>query len=146
MKKEYWIGLIIVLILGAGYLFSHRSPAPTSPGAVAAQINNDIVMTKTDTAKGNFLTDPSGMTVYIFDKDTANVSNCYTTCAKAWPPYLQKTASASTMPADFSTTKRTDGTMQYTYKGRPLYYYEKDKKAGDIIGDGVGDVWHLVKP
>ena len=145
MKKEYLV-VLVLLVLGAGYLFWRRSPAPAPAAVVVAQINNDIVKTKTDSVKGNFLTDSRGMALYIFDKDTANVSNCYTTCVKAWPPYLQKTVAASTLPADFGTTKRTDGTMQYTYKGRPLYYYASDSKPGDITGDGVGGVWHLVKP
>ncbi len=45
-----------------------------------------------------------------------------------------------------TVVKRTDGTLIYAYKGMPIYYYEKDQKAGDITGDGVGGVWHLVKP
>jgi predicted lipoprotein with Yx(FWY)xxD motif len=28
----------------------------------------------------------------------------------------------------------------------PLYYYAKDKKAGDIAGQGVGDAWYLADP
>ena len=28
----------------------------------------------------------------------------------------------------------------------PLYYWVKDKKAGDITGDGVGGNWELAKP
>ncbi len=145
MKKQYWVVLAIVLVL-VGFLYLRRSKAPVPSGALTAQINNDIVLTKSDKAKGNFLTGPKGMTLYFFDKDTANVSNCYTDCATVWPAYLQETAATSTLPADFSTAKRTDGTTQYTYKGRPLYYYEKDSQPGDINGDGVGEIWHLVKP
>lgn len=31
-------------------------------------------------------------------------------------------------------------------KNLPLYYYALDQKAGDLNGDGVGGIWHLVKP
>jgi predicted lipoprotein with Yx(FWY)xxD motif len=33
-----------------------------------------------------------------------------------------------------------------TYKGLPLYFYEDDADSGDVNGDNVGGVWHVVKP
>ncbi len=33
----------------------------------------------------------------------------------------------------------------WAYDGKPLYTYAKDKKAGDMKGDGVGSVWHAAK-
>jgi predicted lipoprotein with Yx(FWY)xxD motif len=44
----------------------------------------------------------------------------------------------------FGTTTRTDGTVQVTYNGWPLYYYEKDKAPGDVTGQDVGGVWYVV--
>jgi predicted lipoprotein with Yx(FWY)xxD motif len=29
---------------------------------------------------------------------------------------------------------------------RPLYNWKNDQKPGDITGDGVGGVWHIVQP
>jgi predicted lipoprotein with Yx(FWY)xxD motif len=46
----------------------------------------------------------------------------------------------------FGTITRTDGTTQVTYNGWPLYYFDKDKQAGDITGEGVGSVWYLISP
>jgi predicted lipoprotein with Yx(FWY)xxD motif len=40
---------------------------------------------------------------------------------------------------------RADGTKQTTYKGWPLYYFVKDKAAGDVLGEGVGGVWFVAK-
>jgi predicted lipoprotein with Yx(FWY)xxD motif len=28
----------------------------------------------------------------------------------------------------------------------PVYYFAKDTKAGDILGQGVDDAWYLVSP
>jgi predicted lipoprotein with Yx(FWY)xxD motif len=42
------------------------------------------------------------------------------------------------------TTDRTDGTVQVTYNGWPLYYYEEDKAPGDVVGQDVGGVWFVV--
>jgi predicted lipoprotein with Yx(FWY)xxD motif len=47
-------------------------------------------------------------------------------------------------PAKLGTTNRTDGTVQVTYGGWPLYYYVKDLKAGEVTGQNVGEVWFVL--
>lgn len=87
------------------------------------------------------LTDAKGMTLYIFDKDQAGVSNCYDQCATNWPPLM---ADAAAKPeGDFTVVDRKDGTKMWAYKTLPLYFWKNDKKPGDVSGDGVGGVWHL---
>ena len=87
------------------------------------------------------LTDANGMTLYIFDKDTAGVTNCYDKCAVNWPPLMADAAAAP--DGDFTIVDRTDGTKMWAYKAMPLYFWKDDKAPGDITGDGVGGVWHL---
>lgn len=87
------------------------------------------------------LTDANGMTLYIFDKDTAGVTNCYDTCAEKWPPLFASDTDQAA--GDFTIVDRTDGTKMWAYKSMPLYYWVDDKAPGDITGDGVGGVWHL---
>lgn len=92
------------------------------------------------------LVDKSGMTVYTFDQDKANSgkSVCNDACAKNWPPVE---ASADAKPdGDYSLVKRDDGTMQWAYRGMPLYTFVKDTKPGDKKGDNVKSVWHVVEP
>lgn len=88
------------------------------------------------------LTGSNGMTLYVFDKDKDGVSSCYDACATKWPPYLGK--EGEKMEKDWALVKRTDGSMQWTYDKKPLYFFEGDKTAGDKTGDGVGGVWHIV--
>ena len=90
------------------------------------------------------LVDANGMTVYTFDKDTANSgkSVCNGPCAKLWPPVAPMGMPA----APYSNVTRDDGSAQLAYQGKPLYLYEADKKAGDRTGDNFKDVWHVVKP
>jgi glucan-binding YG repeat protein len=38
------------------------------------------------------------------------------------------------------------GTRQITINGMPVYYYAKDTKAGDILGQGINNAWYLVSP
>jgi predicted lipoprotein with Yx(FWY)xxD motif len=93
--------------------------------------------------KDGMLTDAKGMTLYTFDNDTGGVSACYDACAENWPPLL---AGADAVADDeYGLTDRTDGTKQWTYDGKPLYLWVKDTKPGDMTGDGVKGVWHIVK-
>ncbi len=46
----------------------------------------------------------------------------------------------------FSIITRADGSKQWAYDNQPLYGWFKDKKPGDVTGDGVKDVWHVVRP
>lgn len=99
---------------------------------------------------GTILVGPTGMTLYIYTKDTPDMSTCYDACATAWPPLTVKTAAdfipGINLPGKFNTITRTDGTLQVTYNGMPLYYWAKDKALGDATGEGVGKVWYTVVP
>jgi predicted lipoprotein with Yx(FWY)xxD motif len=92
---------------------------------------------------GEILTTPDGRTVYTYDKDSSGVSNCYNECAEKWPPV---TAASDARPVGRMTIiERTDGTRQWAYNGMPLYLYQSDSAAGDVTGDDVGGVWHVVR-
>jgi predicted lipoprotein with Yx(FWY)xxD motif len=96
-----------------------------------------------DTSMGKVYTDEKGMTLYTFDKDEANKSNCYDECAKNWPPYLA--AADAKAEGEWTLVDRTDGAKQWAYEGKPVYLWVKDTKPGDVTGDMVGEVWHVVK-
>ena len=113
---------------------------PTSAAVVNASQNATL---------GSFLVDSMGMTLYIYTKDTPNTSVCYGGCATAWPPLLTNgapIAGTGVTASMLGTTTRTDGTVQATYNGWPLYYFAKDKVAGDTTGEGVGSVWYIMTP
>lgn len=113
-----------------------------------ASVDTQVMVGK-DAKLGSFLVDSKGMSLYLFTKDTPNVSNCYEKCATAWPPLLTTGKPVAGKDVDSSklgTTKRTDGTMQVTYNGWPLYYYIKDTKPGDVVGQDVGQVWYVISP
>ena len=97
---------------------------------------------------GTYLTDTSGMTLYYFKKDSPGKSVCVGECAVRWPIYSNEAVAVpeGVNAADFGVIAREDGKKQSTYKGMPLYYFFKDKAAGDTTGHGVGDVWYVVAP
>ncbi|WP_395025319.1 hypothetical protein [Comamonas odontotermitis] len=97
------------------------------------------------TMAGGVLVNASGMTLYTFDKDVAgsNKSMCNGPCIALWPAV---SASADAKPeGDFSVITRDDGSKQWAHKGKPLYTYAADKKAGDATGDNFKGVWHVIK-
>lgn len=94
-------------------------------------------------AEAAMLTDSNGMTLYTYDSDTGGMSSCYGDCAAKWPPYLA--TGDETMGEGWTKVERTDGTMQWAYDGKPLYYYAQDMASGDMNGDGLGGVWHVVE-
>jgi predicted lipoprotein with Yx(FWY)xxD motif len=117
--------------------------------SVAAAADTTVMVAQ-DAKLGPILTDPKGMTVYLFTKDTpgSGTSACYGGCATAWPPLLATgdlSLPAGT-PGTLATITRTDGAKQVTYNGAPLYYYATDKVAGDTTGQNVGKVWFVVTP
>jgi predicted lipoprotein with Yx(FWY)xxD motif len=100
------------------------------------------------TADGSvYFTDGKGMALYLFTKDMLDLNTCVGDCLKAWPVYSsdQLLLADGLESRDFGSFIRADGLKQITYKGWPLYYWNKDQKPGDISGEGVGKVWYLIK-
>lgn len=101
---------------------------------------------------GKVLTDKDGKTLYMFEKDSGSSSSCSGACAAAWPPLLTEgdpQAGSGATAGKLGTTKRDNGDLQVTYAGHPLYYYAKDKKAGDVNGqdvDAFGAAWYVLAP
>jgi len=92
------------------------------------------------------LTNPSGMTLYTFDRDTAGSgkSVCNGPCATNWPPFAAPADAKAT--GEWSIVTRDDGSKQWAYKGKPLYAWSKDQKPGDKTGDGfLNNAWHVAK-
>ncbi|MCX4219916.1 MULTISPECIES: hypothetical protein [Pseudomonas] len=92
--------------------------------------------------KDGMMVDHKGMTLYTFDKDSGGKSMCNGDCAKNWPPMMAPAGAKA--EGKWTVIKRDDGMMQYAYDGKPLYTFVKDEKPGEMKGDGMKDVWHVV--
>jgi predicted lipoprotein with Yx(FWY)xxD motif len=68
---------------------------------------------------------------------------CNGRCAVNWPPFTPRGDDKSAR--DFTIIKRDDGSSQWAYKGKPLYFYEGDKQVGGKNGEGLNGVWHVAK-
>jgi predicted lipoprotein with Yx(FWY)xxD motif len=125
------------------------SPAASS-GATSA--SGGVTIQTAHTSLGTVLTDGKGITVYLFEADTTTKPTCYGACAQAWPPVLTTGAPAAGAGAKASllgTVKRTDGKLQATYAGHPLYYFVQSTTPGNVSGQGsnaFGAHWDAVRP
>jgi predicted lipoprotein with Yx(FWY)xxD motif len=125
---------------------SIRSFLVVAASFAAISAANAAPPTKTaTTAKGPALTDAKGMSLYTFDKDSGGKSACNGPCAANWPAL--KAEASDKASAGYTIIARDDGSKQWAYKGKPLYTFAKDQKAGDTTGDGfLNGAWHLAKP
>jgi predicted lipoprotein with Yx(FWY)xxD motif len=124
------------------------SPQGQSSQPATAAANQ---ITTHSTSKGTVLANSKGKTLYWFAIDTSTKSNCSGECATFWPPVTGKVTAAPgmTLPHGFGTIMRSDGTLQATYLGHPLYTYVGDTGPGQISGNGKnlsGGLWWAMTP
>lgn len=126
-----------------GSVPTQQVTAPTTPTITIVSAATNVTMEKINPSNVSYLTDLKGMTLYTFDNDQTNVSNCSGSCMTIWPPF--KATSKTTVQTYMAIFTRQDKLKQYSWMGKPLYYYAKDVKAGDMLGDDVGGIWHIIK-
>jgi predicted lipoprotein with Yx(FWY)xxD motif len=126
-------------------LFATVAVTVLSFGASAAFAQMAEPAKVADTSKGKALVDPKGMTLYVLDRDKGDgKSTCNGQCATNWPPF--KASGDAMNMGSWTVIVRDDGSKQWAYKGKPLYNWKDDKKAGDVDGDGRNNVWHIAAP
>jgi predicted lipoprotein with Yx(FWY)xxD motif len=98
------------------------------------------------------LVDDRGMTLYTYDADStlargplrARKSTCAGECARDWPPFAAREDARPL--GDYTPVGRDDGSRQWAYKGKPLYFRSTDHTPGDRTGDGVENLWRVARP
>lgn len=160
MKATIAGAIILIIIAAAGWYFYSTRPPMTAPPSAQTSTNAtttpiigyNLALGVDGTPQlGNYLIGYTGMTVYTYDEDAGNQSNCYDQCAQEWPPYIVSPVDdihqlQMGVTGTVGTTVRSDGSLQLTYDGHPLYFYSGDKTGDDTAGNGVGGTWHVVKP
>ena len=120
---------------------SSSSSSSSSPAAAATST------VKTATISGvTVLTNSAGFTLYSFAPDTPTTSKCNGTCAQNWPP-LKGPVTAAGVTGTFGTITRSDGSVQATFGGHPLYTFAGDTAPGQNKGNGLnaaGGLWHEI--
>ena len=124
----------------------------TPPKSIRSGSKTVELNTAENAVIGTYVTDGAGRTLYRFDEDSADPpkATCNGDCAEAWPPLLIKSPGKifpkGINPKILGYVERADGTCQVTINGWPVYYFAKDAKPGDILGQGVKGTWFAVDP
>jgi predicted lipoprotein with Yx(FWY)xxD motif len=136
---------------GNGSSMSTKSSTPgmtgkSKSGSSGMMSSGTATLMKVKTSIGPVLADSKGFTLYWYSKDTRMTSACTGGCATAWPPVIGKPAAAMgvRLTGKLGTITRAGGMTQATYKGHPLYTYAGDTAPGQVKGNGLGGVWHVL--
>jgi predicted lipoprotein with Yx(FWY)xxD motif len=159
MKQNLGAGLAVLALSaalaacggGTGTAPATTGPAATAgPPAASATASTAVDLKTASSTAGNIVVDAKGMSVYFFTKDAkdSGTSACTDACLAAWPPVTttSEQPSADGVTGTLGTIPTPDGKKQVTLEGLPLYYFAQDSKPGDILGQGVSNVWYLADP
>jgi predicted lipoprotein with Yx(FWY)xxD motif len=120
------------------------TPKPLPAVSASGSGSNSKTLDAKSINGARLLTNAQGFTLYTFAPDKTDKSVCYGTCASYWPPVPGNMSAGPGVTGKISTIKRTDGTTQATYDGRPLYTYVGDKSPGQDGGNNInlnGGLW-----
>jgi predicted lipoprotein with Yx(FWY)xxD motif len=134
---------------GAKPIYDAGAYGPTAAGRPARAAANSAISVRR-TPLGRILVDGNGRTLYLFERDRANKSNCSSGCLSVWPAVTANAkprARGGAAGSKIGTIRRADGSRQVTYAKHPLYYYAGDTRPGQTNGQGLnqfGAKWYVL--
>jgi predicted lipoprotein with Yx(FWY)xxD motif len=130
------LALSLLVVIGTPQVLAAKSSK-----RVAAEAENP-------TLGKTVLTTTKGRTLYSLSVERNGKFICTASCLSVWHPLLVPAGVRPTGPVKLGTVERPEGGTQVTYKGRPLYRFGGDTKAGQANGEGIKDVgtWHAASP
>jgi predicted lipoprotein with Yx(FWY)xxD motif len=138
------VGLAVTLAACSGSSTSATTTSKPAAAQTASKSGNQTVVTVTNSATwGPILTLSNKDTLYRLTADSTNKSVCSGACLVAWPAVVL--ASGQTNPVGrgvtgLGTIRRSDGKLQVTYQGIPLYLFVGDHAPGQVNGN-IKDTW-----
>lgn len=148
-----------MLVIGGGVFYTQKNKTEINE-ELKTPVNEDIISFNTGSivgsinskSAGEYLTNPKGITLYVFSDDKRLESVCNDDCLKKWLIYefdnKDIPRSDDSLSQRMNIAKRAGGYKQYAYNLSPVYYYIGDKKPGDRNGVSSEDIeskWSLVK-
>lgn len=130
-----------------GYASSAPSTAMSSAASSTSAASMVTELKTATTSLGTIVVDGKGMVLYMYTKDTqgTQMSACTGGCLAAWPLAMADSQPTLTgITGKVTMIPTAHGGKQLALNGWPLYYYAKDKAAGDTLGQGVGSVWYVL--
>jgi predicted lipoprotein with Yx(FWY)xxD motif len=133
--------MVALVAMFAAMALASGSAAPTVGSATNAKFEGKIVV------------DAHGRTLYALHPETTHHLLCKSSeCLKAWPPLIvpsrkTKLTSGSGVHGHLGILRRSNGTLQVTLGGLPLYHFSGDSAKGAANGENIhsfGGTWHVI--
>jgi len=131
------VSVVALAVLGAAVATPKTQPVAAGPDVLNARQVGGVML----------LTNAKGLTLYWFAPDSPAKSACYGSCAAYWPPVTGSPSAGPGVTGKLGTITRSDGAIQATYDGHPLYTYIGDSAPGQASGNNLnlnGGLWHDV--
>jgi predicted lipoprotein with Yx(FWY)xxD motif len=156
--RTFGVAIAAMALAGCGSSDSSAEDDPLAATTTASSAASATAATArgpklriTDSDYGRIVTSGRARALYLFTADTGRASTCTGDCATAWPPYLVKrkpVAAPGVKAGLIGTTRRSDGRLQATYAGHPVYFYEGDNEPGEVLCQAVnefGGYWYVLR-
>lgn len=90
----------------------------------------------TQVATGRLLSTTDGYSVYMWDRDGQNKSNCDAACLREWAPVVAPDVAPAAM-GEWSVFERSPGIKQWAFRSRPLYIHRTELNNRSLEGSDV---------
>lgn len=132
-------------VLGDGFEneWALARPVPTSSNTVDGEEALVALGATLAGTNSSVRANRDGYTLYVFDNDVAGTSSCTGACATNWPPLYADTGVVAS--GRYSVIARDDGSAQWAYDGKALYFWQGDSAAGEFSGASVAN-WNVARP
>lgn len=161
MRRALIPGLAVtaaVAVAGCGSSSSETTSKATTPSSASASSSETaatapLKLASANGVMGKVIVDDQGRTVYVLTPETTAHLLCTSSgCLAAWPPVTVKSAAlvahaGEGVTGHLGVLKRSDGTLQVTLDGHPLYVYVGDHESGQAAGEDLksfGGTWEAV--
>jgi predicted lipoprotein with Yx(FWY)xxD motif len=140
---------LVLAVTSGGNSKAHKAVQAENAGKTASVPANPALDLRRSSL-GKVLVDEKGRTLYLFEADKGDMSNCSSACLSIWPALSsagKPQAHGGVLAAKIGTIAGSAGKQQVTYNGHPLYYYAGDQKPGEINGQGLnqfGAAWYVL--
>jgi len=121
--------------------------------ALAAGAGPTVGSARNATLSRTIVVDPHGRTLYALSPETTHHLLCKTSeCFEFWPPLTVHSRSVALraglgVHGGLGLLRRSNGALQVTLRGKPLYRYSGDSARGQVEGEDIksfGGTWHAV--
>jgi len=90
---------------------------------------------------GRLLVNDDEYSIYAWDGDEENTSNCVSECLNSWTPVRAPQIAADS--GDWTIIKHPSGINQWAFRAKPLYTHNNDTRSRSFAGSDVAG-WHNV--